>query len=129
MKPGKWYQDAIHNGLIDDTQAGTNGPPRCVTYASEKDFQSAVVKLAKLHGWMVYHTFDSRRSEPGFPDLVLMRDGVMIVAELKLDSKVSDAQKEWLAAFGACNVPTYVWRPEDWTLIETLITITEDRTC
>ena len=37
---------------------------------TEKQFQSHIVQYAKMRGWLVYHTHDSRRSEPGFPDLV-----------------------------------------------------------
>ena len=36
---------------------------------TEKGFQAAVVELARLRGWLVYHTYDSRRSAKGFPDL------------------------------------------------------------
>ena len=36
---------------------------------NEKKFQSQVVRIAKVFGWLCYHTYDSRRSEPGFPDL------------------------------------------------------------
>ena len=39
----------------------------------ESDFQRAVIEMARLHGWLVYHTHDSRRSAPGFPDLVLVQ--------------------------------------------------------
>ncbi len=36
---------------------------------SEADFMDQVIDLAHLYGWMVYHTYDSRRSAPGYPDL------------------------------------------------------------
>ncbi len=39
----------------------------------EKPFQAQVVELARLSGWLTYHTHDSRRSQSGFPDLVLVR--------------------------------------------------------
>ncbi len=40
---------------------------------TEADFQGQVVELAQLHRWHVYHTFDSRRSHAGFPDLLLLK--------------------------------------------------------
>ena len=33
----------------------------------EADFQATVIELAELQGWRVYHTHDSRRSQPGLP--------------------------------------------------------------
>ena len=40
------------------------------------DFQPDVIKLAKLCGFRrPYHVHDSRRSEAGFPDLILIKDG------------------------------------------------------
>jgi hypothetical protein len=62
----------------------------------EKQFQTAVVDMARWLGWSVYHTHDSRRSEPGFPDLVLVSDRV-IFAELKTTTGVlAPAQRRWL---------------------------------
>ena len=57
-----------------------------------EDFQPQVVKLAKLCGWRPYHTHDSRRSAAGFPDLILIKDGWLIAAELKVDARTSDAR-------------------------------------
>lgn len=65
---------------VGDGGAGyrATGPkPRLPTsprWVRERDFQAAVMELARLLGWRVYHTWDSRKSEPGFPDLVLVRD-------------------------------------------------------
>ena len=38
----------------------------------EKDFMDKLLGAAVPAGWMVYHTYDSRRSTAGFPDLVLV---------------------------------------------------------
>ncbi len=81
---------------------------------SEKEFMGQVVRLAKLRGWLVYHTHDSRRSVAGFPDLLLLRGRVQIVAELKSAAgKVSFEQEAWLARFAAAGVNAFVWRPAD----------------
>ena len=83
---------------------------------TEKEWQSTVTEYAKLMGWKHYHTHDSRRSAPGFPDLILLRPPRMIAIELKSEKgqPPTMAQREWLEAFAACQVPTYVWRPSDW---------------
>ena len=66
---------------------------------SEKQFQQAVIDMARLHRWLVYHTHDSRRSDPGFPDLTLVRDGRLIFAELKTEKgKATYDQVFWLHA-------------------------------
>lgn len=81
---------------------------------TEAHFQQRVVNLADLFGWWVYHTHDSRRSRPGFPDLVLVRFGQLIFAELKSErGRLTFEQEEWLRQLSKC-APTYVWRPSDW---------------
>ena len=44
---------------------------------TEKQWQALVQETAQLAGWMAYHTYDSRRSAAGFPDLVLARERVI----------------------------------------------------
>jgi len=59
-----------------------------------------VLSLAKLHGWIAYHTYDSRRSAPGFPDLILLRGERCLALELKRTGEhPTDEQLEWLRAF------------------------------
>lgn len=89
---------------------------------TEKQFQAQVIKLARLLRWKVYHTHDSRRSVAGFPDLLLIRHEVILVAELKVGkNKVTPEQEGWLEAFRSAGVRAYVWRPEDWMEIESII--------
>ena len=76
-------------------------PPSSKPAMSEKAFQAEVLKRANQFGWLAYHTFDSRRSQEGFPDLVLVRGAVCIFLELKSDSKSakeSPEQKAWIKA-------------------------------
>jgi hypothetical protein len=84
---------------------------------SEKQFQAEVLALARRHGWKCYHAHDSRKSAAGFPDLVLVRDRV-IVAELKVgDNRLSADQVVWLEAFAAAGVEVHEWYPRDWPAI------------
>jgi VRR-NUC domain len=102
-----------------DRRAGSNPAPSA---QSEKQFEQAVVEYARLCGWLVWHPFDSRRSAAGYPDLTLLRGGVLLFAELKAErGKLSSAQCEWLqelARVGQQNVRVHVWRPKDWPTIE-----------
>lgn len=84
---------------------------------NEAEFQRAVLQIALMYAWRAYHTFDSRRSAAGFPDLVLVRPPRLIFAELKQDGKnPTIAQSQWLddlRGIHGANVEVYVWRPAD----------------
>lgn len=90
---------------------------------SEKQFQQQVIDLAKMTGWKTYHTHDSRRSNPGFPDLVMVRRGRMIFAELKTRTgRVSAEQEQWLDELRQCpNAEVYLLRPADMPLIAQIL--------
>lgn len=84
---------------------------------SEREFQGIVLEIAQLHGFeLAYHTHDSRRSAPGFPDLVLVssKRGRLLFRELKTDvGRVSKDQLKWLAGLTAGGADAGVWRPAD----------------
>ena len=99
------------------------------TAITEKLFQEQVMKLAKVHGWLVFHTppFSPRQGAwrsagKGFPDLCLVcaygRRG-MIFAELKtMKGKLSTEQEDWGVALVKAGAEYYVWRPND---IDTIV--------
>lgn len=80
---------------------------------SEKQFQEHVVALAHRLGWLVYHTFDSRRSAPGFPDLVLVRERTLFRELKSATGVVSPQQKVWLQALRSGGSDAAVWKPAD----------------
>lgn len=83
---------------------------------TEKRFQEHVIQLANGLGWRVYHTWTSRNSEPGWPDLVLAhpRFRRVIFRELKtMKGHTSHDQKWWLAALDSAGMDQGVWRPDD----------------
>ena len=85
---------------------------------SEKDLLAQVRELAETLGYRVYHTHDSRRSEPGFPDLVIAGHGRLWFVELKSQQgRVTAPQREWLGALAATGAQTRVWRPSDWAAL------------
>ena len=93
-----------------------------IQYCSESDFQATIIQMAELYRWLVYHTHDSRRSAPGFPDLTMVRRGHLIFAELKTEKgPTSAAQKRWLAELQMAHPHVYLWRPSDWSEIEAVL--------
>lgn len=83
---------------------------------SEADLHNVIMRLARLTGWLAYHTYDSRKSEPGFPDLILVKGETLLAVELKRQArKPNSSQQHWLAALGIVKqVEAYTWRPSDW---------------
>ena len=78
---------------------------------TEKAFQSQIIHYAKKQGWHVYHTYDSRRSEPGFPDLVLVRNKVLY-RELKTDKgRLTASQQAWKESLTTAGADYEIWRP------------------
>ena len=95
-----------------------------VVRVTERQLQAQVVQLAQLNGWRCYHTFDSRRSAPGFPDLLLVRPPRLIFAELKSEKgRLRPAQAECFAALAEVEraPETYVWRPGDFGDIQSTL--------
>lgn len=96
----------------------------------ESEFQTTVLDLAKWKGYtLVYHTYDSRKSHPGWPDLVLIKLGRngkptrMVCLELKRHPrKPTPAQLAWVAALDTVpGVDAMVAYPEDLAAIERLL--------
>lgn len=92
---------------------------------SEEDLQARILQAAELYGWRAAHFRPARTAKgwrtpmsghPGLPDLVLARDGVVLLAELKSRrGQPTDDQKLWLDALGA---HARLWRPADWPAIQ-----------
>jgi hypothetical protein len=96
----------------------------------ERELQDHIVELAtKGLGLLCYHTHDSRHSPKGFPDLIILGRGRMVVSELKRQrEKPTPDQEKWLREYrqlaeefvapaggkGCPPVEVYVWRPMDW---------------
>ena len=93
---------------------------------SETELQNNIIQFAQLNSWCAYHTHDSRRSQAGFPDLVLVRDGHLIFAELKSQTgRLSEPQAMWcdelfkveahnMVESTRPNIAVYLWRPSMW---------------
>lgn len=88
-----------------------------------KALQKAIIDLARLKGWRCAHnpTIQDARGvwrtalaadARGFPDLILVRDRVIVV-EVKGDGDTLKPEQEaWLQAFRDAGVDAYVWTPK-----------------
>lgn len=89
---------------------------------SEREFMDTITAYAKLRRWEWYHTFNSMHSRKGFPDLVLVRDGRLVFAEVKRQTgSVSDEQQYWIDLLTAAGAEAYVWRPSDWEQVKAVL--------
>lgn len=80
----------------------------------ERELQARVELLLRMAGWLYYHTHDSRRSAPGFPDIVAIRGRRILALELKRDGQnPTDEQYRWLRAFDGAGASAYVVRPDN----------------
>lgn len=123
------------------------------TFKNEREFQAWIIDFATDHGWRVWHApmpmrpagkgrFVPDKRGAGLPDLFLMHDDPprLVMAEVKVDAVLSDAQREFLALArqvadaaggllpGVDNVPlpyrpvaVFVWRPANRHLIEAVL--------
>ena len=98
---------------------------------TEADWQGQVIAFARLRGWLVAHFRPARTAQgwrtpvtadgAGFPDLVLVRERVVLV-ELKSEAgRVSVEQRRWLIALEAAHAEHYLWRPSDWPQVEAVL--------
>lgn len=82
---------------------------------TEKEWLEQIRKLAGTLGWLCYHPHQSKFSEPGFPDLTLVRERV-VFAELKRHgaaAKLSPRQEVWRDRLLDAGAEWYCWRPGD----------------
>jgi hypothetical protein len=91
---------------------------------SERDLQQLILDLATVCGWWHFHARDMRRSDTGWPDLILARPrSPLLVWEIKSAAgKLSDEQYDWGVVL--MQVPGIEYRtiwPADWGhVVETL---------
>jgi hypothetical protein len=112
------YDERGLEGVLARGQVRVVGgmPERRQPPISERAFMQAVRREALANNYMFYHTFDSRRSAPGFFDCVLAKPGYpLVLAELKTETGIiTIEQKRWYdTVVQATGVECYLWRPDD----------------
>jgi len=91
---------------------------------SEKAFGQQLYDLARLLGWLVvrFPTWQRTGATPGFPDILGVRRGRVLFAELKAeDGKLTPAQRKWLWALAEAGAETYLFKPSSWPQIEQVL--------
>src|ERR1035437_9428875 len=64
---------------------------------TEDELLAYVTDLLQVHHWHWNHSRDSRRSNPGLPDLICVKHGRVVIAELKTQlGRISPPQQVWL---------------------------------
>jgi len=82
---------------------------------SEAELQRLVAELCDRLGLAHYHTFDSRRSEPGWPDSVIVGTEILFRELKSRDGVLTPAQRRWGSRIERAGGDWSVWRPQDWS--------------
>ena len=113
---------------------------------TEAQFQTRIIDRARALGWWVHHDRPARKGDgswstpiqgdAGFPDLVLVRMGRVIFAEIKTEKgRLRLEQREWLTelsgtpwedniwdrSLALVEYEVYLWRPSDTPRIEEIL--------
>lgn len=80
----------------------------------EAPLQAWVRRECKARDLLHYHTHRSQRSEPGFPDSVIVGSRGILFRELKSDvGRPSAEQVRWLHRLGQAGADAGIWTPQD----------------
>lgn len=74
---------------------------------NEAEYQQQILDLARTLNWRCYHTWDSRHSEGGFPDIIAIRGPQLLALEIK-GAKAKEPPPEQVGWIGAFNQVRYV---------------------
>lgn len=81
---------------------------------SEDQLYQHVRGLCEGLGLLHYHTYDSRRSQPGYPDLAILgRRRYLLRERRRRPGHLSPDQHRWLTGLARVGIDVAVWRPSD----------------
>jgi hypothetical protein len=80
---------------------------------TEAELQAAVLDLCRNRGLWAYHPHDSRRSEPGWVDLVILGRAPLFVELKSENGRRSRAQEDVAYRIQGAGLPYRLWRPID----------------
>jgi len=103
--------------------------------SEESILQQNTIELFRRCGWLVYHPYESRHSEPGMLDLIIVKHPTVIFAEIKgpkgkltkaklnKHGRLMPGQEDWFNELHKCPaVLSFVWKPDDWDAIVKIAT-------
>lgn len=126
-----WCSDGFitaRNRLVDGL-----GLMTLYDHISESVFTAQVIKLAQVFKWRVAHFRPAMDKHgrwktavqgdgAGFPDLIMVRQERVLVAELKsAKGKPSREQLLWISGFLVAGVEAFIWKPSDINDIEEIL--------
>lgn len=115
------------SGRQEPRRTAIEGDAVSVIAQTEKQFSDAVVEYARLCGWLIHRDpyWRPTATDPGFPDLCMAREGVVVFAELKVGKgKRTRTQCDWATAIypvEASPIKYRLWTPADWPDIESVL--------
>lgn len=108
-----------------------------VVRMTEGQWQKQVIQYATMMRWRVWHDNATNaprrcpscgearrlpRNRSGLPDLILVRRPRVVWVELKADrGRLTDEQAAWLGDLRASGQEVYLWRPNDWPVVERVL--------
>lgn len=100
---------------------------------TEEQLSEAVVEYAEREGWLVFfipdwiwrlvfasmkrrRRGDRRWAKPGYPDLTMVKDGRLVIVELKSEKgEAREVQQRWLDELARVpGIEVYLWKPSHW---------------
>lgn len=104
-------------------QGDTVAPKAVQPRMTEAALLAHVLRRMQALGWSAYHTYISKRSQPGYPDIAAVRGSRLLYAELKSAKGVlTREQRAWLNALWSAGAECYVWRPKNLDWIDEVLT-------
>lgn len=94
-------------------------PGNLALLSTELQWQRVIQDAAGYLGYLTYHTYFSKRSEKGFPDLVCCGKNRVVFIECKKQKggRVSLDQAIWLTELRTNGQLAILARPSDWELV------------
>lgn len=81
---------------------------------SEEDLMTRIQRICRDLKLLAYHTYDSRKSPPGYPDWHIVGRTASIFRECKTETgRTTEDQDEWIERLRAVGHDVDIWRPRD----------------